>query len=241
VANDKQSSTTLPHERRRSIRREQAVEVSVFLFLIVPSIVLSFFSVVQVSQGIILTALSVIFRDLQLTGLILFFLWRNAESVGSIGWTSRDWPRQIALGILLFPAMFLGAGLTAWLFQKMGFSAPHSALRSVLSVHSWSQAPLGCLLVAVVAICEETIFRGYLLLRFAGVTRSMPFAVFLSTLIFTMGHGYEGGVGLAAVGVLGLFFALVYLRTQSLIAPIVLHFLQDFIGILVAPLLTRGQ
>jgi len=78
-------------------------------------------------------------------------------------------------------------------------------------------------------------------LRFAAVTRSMPFAVFLSTLIFTMGHGYEGEVGLAAVGVWGLFFALVYLRTQSLVAPIVLYFLQDFIGILVVPLLSRGQ
>jgi len=136
---------------------------------------------------------------------------------------------------------FLGAAFTAWLFLKMGFSSPHSALRSVLSIHRWTEAPLACLLVIVVAICEETIFRGYLLLRFAAVSRSMPFAVFLSTFIFAMGHGYEGGAGLAAVGFLGLVFALIYLRTQSLVAPIVLHFLQDFVGVLVVPLLSRGQ
>jgi membrane protease YdiL (CAAX protease family) len=213
----------------------------VFLFLIVPSICLSFFAVGQINQGFVVTALAVILRDLSLAGLILFFVWRNSEPVASIGWTSRDWPRQIARGILLFPLMFLGAAFTGWLFLKLGFSFPHSGLRSVLAVHRWNQAPLGCLLVAVVAICEETIFRGYLLLRFAAVSHSMPFAVCLSTLIFTMGHRYEGGAGLAAVGVLGLVFALVYLRTQSLVAPVVLHFLQDFIGIVVVPVLSRGQ
>jgi membrane protease YdiL (CAAX protease family) len=241
VTNDTPSSTILPDDRRKSFRTEQAVEVGVFLFLIVPSIVVSFFTVGQGNQGFVLTAVSVILHDLQLAGLVLFFLWRNSEPLGSIGWTAKDWPRQIALGILLFPVMFFGAGLTAWLFQKVGFSIPHSGMRTVLSVHRWTQAPLACLLVAVVAICEETIFRGYLLLRFAAVSRSLPCAVFLSTLVFTMGHGYEGVAGLAGVGVMGLVFALVYLRTQCLVAPIVLHFLQDFIGVLVVPLLSGGQ
>jgi membrane protease YdiL (CAAX protease family) len=39
------------------------------------------------------------------------------------------------------------------------------------------------------------------------------------------------------VGVMGLIFALLYLWRQSLIVPIVLHFLQDFLAIVVAPYL----
>ena len=35
---------------------------------------------------------------------------------------------------------------------------------------------------------------------------------------------------------MGLFFALVYVWRGSLIAPIIMHFLQDFIGIVVLPL-----
>jgi len=37
------------------------------------------------------------------------------------------------------------------------------------------------------------------------------------------------------VGGMGLVFALVYLWRGSLVAPIVMHFLQDFIGIVLAP------
>jgi len=241
VANEAHSSAILADDARTRSRKGQALEVSAFLFLIVPSTIVSLFTVGQWNQGFVLTASSVILRDLALCSLVFFFLWRNAESPRAIGWTLRNWPGQVALGIVSFPLMFLGAMLTAWLFLKMGLSAPHSALRSVLSVRSWSQAPLAMLLVAVVAVTEETIFRGYLLLRFKAVCRSTPVAVVLSTLVFTMGHSYEGGVGLATVALLGFFFALVYLRTGSLVAPMVLHFLQDFVGVVAVPLLTGGQ
>jgi uncharacterized protein len=36
---------------------------------------------------------------------------------------------------------------------------------------------------------------------------------------------------------MGLVFAWVYMRRKSLVAPIVMHFLQDFTGIVLAPLL----
>ena len=92
-------------------------------------------------------------------------------------------------------------------------------------------------LVAVVAVAEETIFRGYLLLRFTALARGTTAAVLLSTAIFSVGHGYEGTLGLATVGVMGLALALVYLWRRSLAASITIHFLQDFMGIVVAPLL----
>ena len=186
--------------------------MSVFLFLIVPSMVLSLFAVTRGTPGFVVTAVSVILRDLALCGLVLFFLWRNGEPRQRIGWTSRDWMRQAALGVLLFPLMFVGAAFCAWMFSKMGLSSPRSPLRSVLSIRSVFEAPLAVLLVAVVAVTEETIFRGYLFLRLGAVTGRMPWAVFLSTVIFAMGHGYEGGVGLATVGLIGLTLGLVYLR-----------------------------
>jgi membrane protease YdiL (CAAX protease family) len=59
----------------------------------------------------------------------------------------------------------------------------------------------------------------------------------LSAAIFALGHGYEGSAGVVTVGVMGLAFALVYLWRQSLVAPMVMHFLQDFIGIVLLPML----
>ncbi len=222
-------------------RSAQALEVSAFLFLIVPSMILSLFAVGKGAQGFVVTAVSVIMRDLALASLVLYFLWRNREPLPAIGWTSKAWLQQAGLGVLLFPLVFLGVGYFASQLNRLGFSHPHSPLKAALAVKSLWQAPLATRLVAVVAVTEETIFRGYLLLRFTAVSRSTSVAIFLSTVVFAMGHGHEGQVGVAAVALLGLVFAVIYLRTGSLIAPIVMHFLQDFIAVVVVPLFTNGQ
>ena len=74
------------------------------------------------------------------------------------------------------------------------------------------------------------------MLRLNAVTRRSAAAVILSSIIFALGHGYEGTAGVATVGYMGLFFALVYMWRRSLIAPIIMHFLQDFIAVVVLPL-----
>lgn len=89
-------------------------------------------------------------------------------------------------------------------------------------------------------MAEETIFRGYLILRFQALTISPTAAVLLSAFIFSLGHGYEGWAGVMIVGIMGVVLALVYLWRQSLIAPIVMHFLQDFLGIVFLSLLRKG-
>jgi len=72
------------------------------------------------------------------------------------------------------------------------------------------------------------------------ITASPALAALLSAAFFSLGHGYEGSAGVITVGVMGLVFALIYLWRQSLITPMVMHFLQDFIGIVLLPLLGKG-
>jgi membrane protease YdiL (CAAX protease family) len=55
--------------------------------------------------------------------------------------------------------------------------------------------------------------------------------------VFSLGHGYEGTAGVITVGVMGIVFAAVYLWRGSLVAPIAMHFLQDFMSIVLQPLL----
>ena len=59
----------------------------------------------------------------------------------------------------------------------------------------------------------------------------------LSSVIFSLRHGYEGSAGLAPIGVMGAVFAVIYLWRRSLVAPIVMRFLQDFLSIVLLPLL----
>jgi membrane protease YdiL (CAAX protease family) len=221
-------------------RKERLAEVSVFLFLIVPSMALSFFAFKQGDLNFLLVATSAILRDLALVSLILFFMWRNHEPAIWIGWTLKNSRKEISLGIMLFIPFFFGTGLLEKGLQAIGLSAPSTPLPSFLAARGIVEFLLALVLVVIVALAEETIFRGYLILRFKAITSNPIGAALLSAVIFSLGHGYEGSAGVVTVGVMGLVFAFVYMWRQSLVAPMVMHFLQDFIGIVLVPLLHKG-
>jgi membrane protease YdiL (CAAX protease family) len=226
-------------DRARSSWPEPLVEVSVFLFLIVPSMALSFFAVKQGTLSFVLVAYATLLRDLSLVSLILFFIWRNGESVNNIGWTFKNVWKEIGLGIGLFIPFFFTAGLFESALRLAGFSAPSTPLPSFMAARGPAESLLAIVLVTVVALAEETIFRGYLILRLKAITGSPAAAALLSAAIFSLGHGYEGSAGVVTVGVMGVVFAFLYLWRQSLVAPIVIHFLQDFISIVLVPLLAK--
>ncbi len=218
-------------------RKEQILEVWAFLFLIGPSMALSLFAIRRGQLSFTLAATAIILRDLALVCLILFFLWRNGESRDRIGWNLRNVWRELILGIVLFVPFFGGMACVEFTLRQAGLTVPATPLPSFLTARDLLQMLLAVALVAVVAVSEETIFRGYLLLRFGATMQSMGAAVISSSLIFCLGHGYEGTAGLATVAVMGIVLALVYLWRRSLVAPIVIHFLQDFVGIVLIPML----
>jgi CAAX protease family protein len=218
-------------------KTEQLIEVAVFLFLIAPSLVLSFFLISQGNVSFILAAVSTILRDLSLVSLILFFLWRNKESVLDIGWTLLHVWREFRLGVVLFVPMFLGGSILEQLLRAVGFSAPSTPLPALEPSRSPTEMLIAFALVTIVALTEETVFRGYLMLRFRAVFDSLMWSVLLSAFVFSLGHGYEGTAGVATVGTIGLVLGLVYAWRKSLVAPITMHFLQDFVGIVFVPLL----
>ncbi len=220
--------------------KEQLLEVSVFLFLIVPSMVLSFFAVKQGNLSFVLVAIATILRDLALVSLILFFLWRDGEPVDWIGWRPKNAWKEVALGIGLYVPFFFAAGLFEKILRVTGLSVPSTPLPAFMAARGLVGFLLATLLVVVVALAEETIFRGYLILRLKAITASPGAAALLSAALFSLGHGYEGSAGVLTIGVMGFILALVYLWRQSLVAPIVMHFLQDFIGIALLPWVGKG-
>ena len=227
-------------------RKEQFLEISAFLFLIVPSMALSFFAIKQGSLSFSLSAVASILRDLSLVGLILFFLWRNREAVRLIGWNFTNFWKEFILGVILFFPFFYVSGKLENALHAAGLSIPSTPLPAFLSPRGTVEILLAFFLVVVVAIAEETIFRGYLLLRFKAMTPALApgasvnnlAAVLLSAVVFSLGHGYEGTAGVVTVGFMGLIFALVFQWRRSLVAPMVMHFLQDF-TVIVLPALLR--
>jgi len=216
--------------------REQLVELAVFLFLILPPLALSTLEIRHASLTFPLAATATILDDLALVALVLFFLWRNREPLTRIGWTSQGLPGEIILGILLFIPLFVGAGLLENGLSAIGLSSS-STTPSFLQFQGTSGALLALVLVIVVALSEETVFRGYLITRFQVVTSRPWAAVVLSSVIFAVGHGYEGIAGMITTGVIGGVYGFVFLSRKSLVAPVTLHFLQEFTTILLLPLL----
>lgn len=87
-------------------------------------------------------------------------------------------------------------------------------------------------------VSEELLFRGFLLYylnqHFPGLDRGAQ--ILVSGLVFGWAHLFQGWRGIALTGVLGAAFALLYIATESLLSPIIIHAAIDLrILIIVTP------
>lgn len=221
----------------RPPRRVQLLEVGVFLFLIVPGLVLAYLSTQPGVLSFRVLAGTTILRDLSLLCLVLYFLWRNGEAFSQIGLTASKATSELLWGLALFLPITVTTSLLEVLFRKLGLSAP-TTLPSYFEFRGGKDLLLALVLVVTVAVVEESIFRGYLIRRFSAITSNLPLAILVSAAIFSLGHHYEGGAGVLSAGIFGVIMSVVYCWRKSLVAPIVIHFLQDFTAIILLPLLT---
>lgn len=86
--------------------------------------------------------------------------------------------------------------------------------------------------VAVTAgICEELLFRGFLPIYLIQMLPSLPLwaALLATSVMFGLGHLYQGWRGMVQTGALGAIFAVIFLLTGSLFASMALHALVDLL------------
>jgi membrane protease YdiL (CAAX protease family) len=75
-------------------------------------------------------------------------------------------------------------------------------------------------------ICEELLFRGFLIWYLGHYTGVIQ-AALLSSVAFGVGHAYQGPRGIAVTALIGAFMSGVYLLSGSLILPMIIHVLMD--------------
>jgi membrane protease YdiL (CAAX protease family) len=136
----------------------------------------------------------------------------------------------VGIGAVLVAGNALGAAVA----RSLG-TPPSADLRELLTPES----PLGwvlllCVALPVVAGFEELLFRAILIGGFAtgfGVSPWLLAAV--SSVLFALGHGAQGPLGMAVTGVLGFALAAAFVLTGSLLAVVVAHYLvnaAEFVG-----------
>ncbi len=152
---------------------------------------------------------------------------------GKIGWpvlADTQWAKNLALGILVGIGWLTAAVLPLTL---MGFLQFDGAT-VVTSLGIWLIA------MTINAAMQEYLVRGYLF-KMIGERHSANAAVIVTTILFTLMHGLQGGVlGIANVVAASLVFTLLLVRTGSLLAPIVAHIIWNGVGGVVLGVVSLG-
>lgn len=88
--------------------------------------------------------------------------------------------------------------------------------------HSDKELKIFMLVSATAGICEEIMFRGFLIAYLSHYTDT-GLALILSSALFGMAHLYQGFTGVIRTMMVGAGLALLYALSGSLLLPVILH------------------
>lgn len=121
-----------------------------------------------------------------------------------------------------------GSGLDVW---RASLNAYQAMIPTTRTESRYAVA------VSVTAgICEELIYRGFLIAFGVGALGLHPYvAGGVAVVLFGVAHYYQGWSGMIRVTVFGIAMTGLYFNTGSLVLPIVIHAVGDFVGLVVMP------
>ncbi len=137
--------------------------------------------------------------------------------------------KDFLYGILFLLAAYPLLASLALGLESIGLAIPEMVIKALLPVTTVERT-VWIALSTTAAVCEETVFRGYLLVNGEAILKSRTLAVALSVATFGIGHYYQGWGGVILISFYGLLFTWLRYRTGSLWACIVAHAVQDIIS-----------
>jgi membrane protease YdiL (CAAX protease family) len=161
---------------------------------------------------------------LLLVALMVALTMARGERVSDLWIGTRRVRSEVVLGILLVPVVFL---LVVVLLNLLMMLAPwlHNVPENPLE--QMAGTATGAAMLAVVAILaggvREELQRAFLLRRFERHLGGAVVGVIVLSVGFGLGHVVQGWDAVITTGVLGAFWAVLYLRRGSAVAPLVSH------------------
>jgi membrane protease YdiL (CAAX protease family) len=138
-------------------------------------------------------------------------------------------PRTLAvdglLGLALL-AILLGA---SWSIGQL-LGPGNGALVQALGVRDPALVPLWIILSLSAGFVEELTFRGYFQRQFAALAGRPWLGVVAQALLFGVTHGYQGGMLMLRIVLLGLIFGVAAQLRRSLVPGMAAHAGLDIIG-----------
>jgi len=159
-----------------------------------------------------------------LIGLMVMLTRAHGERATDLWLGDRPVAREALLGLLLIPAVFL---LVVVLLNLLRIAAPWLHNVETNPLEQLAATPGQAAVFAVVAILaggvREELQRAFLLQRFERHLGGATVGVIVLSAGFGLGHVVQGWDAVVTTGVLGAFWALLYLRRRSTIASLVSH------------------
>lgn len=159
-------------------------------------------------------------------GLVALMYWWTAVPRQPLGMdASPDWRWLVVLALVLIAFNELADRVART------FGVGENPLRELLTPETWIEwAILAGLLLPIIAITEEVLFRGVLIGTLgAGTAISPVFLVFGSGLAFGGAHTAQGRLGVGIAALLGIALGAVYYWSGSLWLVIGAHYLVDLV------------
>jgi membrane protease YdiL (CAAX protease family) len=157
-------------------------------------------------------------------GLVLFFLRSRGESPRAVLLGTRPVFREALLGLALLPMIFIAViavRLVIFEFAPWLRNVPRNPLQDLLRTRG--DAILFALVVMIAGGLREEVQRGFILHRFSRFLGGAATGLVLFSALFGLGHLEQGWDAVLATAALGACWGVVYLRRQSIAAPIVSH------------------
>jgi len=175
-----------------------------------------------------------------LAALALLSFWLRDRGFRAIGWTRpKSWPLTLLWAIAAAAVVILlGELVTDPLTTAMWGKPPDTSSFSALT-GNWRDAGMMLLLVwSFAAVGEEFGYRGYLLTRAADLggrsTAAYVASLVLVSIVFGIGHYYQGPSGILSTACDGFVMGAAYLLSgRNFWVPILTHGLVDTFGIVV--------
>lgn len=189
-----------------------------------------------------------------LTGLALFasgsgivillviagLLWLSGENLGDIGFTSEHLGRQLGIGTLFGFALFILHQVL--ISPVIDVFLPASVAQGVdlsLLFDNVYQYPIWIFLAVITGGLIEEGMRVFGLTRFENVfgRSGLVIAAVVGSIVFGIGHLYQGVDSAIGTGIQAVLFILIYLRRRRTLEAVAAHAVYDIIGITIAYLI----
>lgn len=180
--------------------------------------------------SLILAANSMIWATV--AAVAIYLTYRSGQPLSSIGFRRENPLAVLGAAILATVAIFAAVIFTAILMAGITHAsrdtmmAPAREIYGMFGLPSWGTI---FTISAAAGLFEEILFRGFLLTRLRVILGGWTPAIILGMVLFAAPHIWEGRWAVVLILPIAMVLSITFLARRSLAAPILAHFLFNFL------------